>query len=106
MKASGVLTTLAAMTALSAAQTLTIPARRGTIISLSAPSSISGAKDFGNAEFDRGRDCNTDDDTGDENAVFVLVRLSISLSLSPSLLLVGKGRIVVFCGDAIYIYVY
>ena len=40
--------------------------------SLSKPSTISGSVDYGNKEFDRGRDCNTDDDTGSDNAVFIL----------------------------------
>jgi len=63
---------LASVAALSAAQTLNIPTRSGSIISLSAPSTISGSLDYGNKEFDRGRDCNTDEDTGDANAVFIL----------------------------------
>lgn len=63
---------LAALAALASAQTLTIPTRKGSIISLSSPSTISGAKDYANAEYDRGRDCDTDDDTGDANAVFIL----------------------------------
>lgn len=63
---------ITAVTSLVAAQTLSIPARTGSIISLSAPMTISGSKDFGNAEYDRGRDCDTDDDTGDESAVFIL----------------------------------
>ncbi|KAK1999902.1 pectate lyase [Colletotrichum falcatum] len=54
------------------AQTLNIPTRSGSIVSLSAPSTISGSKDFGNKEFDRGRACDTDDDTGSESAVFIL----------------------------------
>ncbi|KPM42485.1 hypothetical protein AK830_g4032 [Neonectria ditissima] len=63
--------TLALATAVSA-QTLSIPARVGTIISLPAASTISGSVDLGNHEYDRGRDCDNDDDTGDENAVFIL----------------------------------
>ncbi|CAK1359040.1 putative pectate lyase E [Cercospora beticola] len=61
-----------AFAALSAAQTLNIPTRVGSIVSLSSPSVISGSKDFGNKEYDRGRDCDTDDDTGSESAVFIL----------------------------------
>ncbi|KAI5364491.1 putative pectate lyase PlyH/PlyE, pectin lyase/virulence factor [Septoria linicola] len=61
-----------AFAGLAAAQTLTIPARKGSIVSLSSPSTISGSKDFGNAEYDRGRDCDTDADTGSDNAVFIL----------------------------------
>lgn len=63
---------LASLAAFSAAQTLNIPTRSGSIISLSSPSVISGSVDFGNKEFDRGRDCDTDADTGDESAVFIL----------------------------------
>lgn len=63
---------LASVAALGAAQTLNIPTRSGSIISLSSPSVISGSVDYGNKEFDRGRDCDTDDDTGDESAVFIL----------------------------------
>ena len=48
----------------SAAQTLNIPTRSGSIISLAAPSTISGSVDYGNKEFDRGRACDTDADTG------------------------------------------
>ncbi|OBT45133.1 hypothetical protein VE00_04290 [Pseudogymnoascus sp. WSF 3629] len=57
---------------LSSAQTLNIPTRVGSIISLSKPSSISGSVDLGNREYDRGRDCDIDDDTSRESAVFVL----------------------------------
>ncbi|KXT16925.1 hypothetical protein AC579_4755 [Pseudocercospora musae] len=63
---------LASLFALSSAQTLNIPTRSGSIVSLSSPSTISGSKDFGNQEFDRGRNCDTDDDTGSDNAVFIL----------------------------------
>ncbi|EFQ25692.1 pectate lyase [Colletotrichum graminicola] len=62
----------AMLATLATAQTLNIPTRSGSIVSLSAPSVISGSKDFGNKEFDRGRPCNTDDDTGSESAVFIL----------------------------------
>ncbi|KAH7123286.1 pectate lyase [Dactylonectria estremocensis] len=65
------LATLAVATAVSA-QTLNIPTRVGSIISLSAPSTISGSKDYGNQEFDRGRSCDTDADTGSDSAVFIL----------------------------------
>ncbi|KAF1949985.1 putative pectate lyase E [Byssothecium circinans] len=58
--------------ALSSAQTLNIPSRVGSIISLPAPSNISSSVDLGNREFDRGRDCDDDSDTGSENAVFIL----------------------------------
>lgn len=57
---------------LTAAQILDIPTRVGDIISLPEPSVITGAVDFGNKEFDRGHPCDSDEDTGSENAVFVL----------------------------------
>lgn len=63
---------VALMASLCAAQTLNIPSRVGSIVSLASPSSISGSKDMGNKEFDRGRACDTDADTGSENAVFIL----------------------------------
>ncbi|KAL5342716.1 pectate lyase [Aspergillus crustosus] len=53
-------------------QTLNIPTRVGSIISLSSPSVISGSQDLGNREYDRGRACDTDDDTGSDSAVFIL----------------------------------
>lgn len=62
----------ATIVASAAAQTLNIPTRSGNINSLSSPSVISGAEDFNNQEFDRGQPCNSDEDTGDENAVFIL----------------------------------
>ncbi|KAK7429838.1 hypothetical protein QQZ08_003683 [Neonectria magnoliae] len=65
------LATLALATAASA-QSLNIPARVGTVTSLPTPSTISGSIDLGNREYDRGRDCDNDEDTGGENAVFVL----------------------------------
>lgn len=63
---------LASICALGSAQTLNIPTRVGSIVTLSSPSSISGVKDFGNKEFDRGQACDTDADTGSDNAVFIL----------------------------------
>ena len=65
-------TLLASLVSFSAAQTLNIPTRSGSIISLAAPSTISGSVDFGNKEFDRGRACDTDADTGSDSAVFIL----------------------------------
>ncbi|KAK2625464.1 hypothetical protein QTJ16_004776 [Diplocarpon rosae] len=66
-------TVLAAILAtVTSAQTLNIPTRVGSIISLSQPSSISGSVDFGNKEYDRGRACNSDADTGSASAVFIL----------------------------------
>ncbi|KAF2125343.1 polysaccharide lyase family 3 protein [Dothidotthia symphoricarpi CBS 119687] len=62
----------AALSSLGASQTLNIPTRVGSIVSLASPSVISGSKDMGNKEYDRGRACNTDDDTGSDNAVFIL----------------------------------
>jgi pectate lyase len=61
-----------ALVALSSAQTLKIPTRSGNIISLPSPSVIKGSFDGGNKEYDRGRPCNSDDDTGSESAVFIL----------------------------------
>ncbi|KAF9962479.1 hypothetical protein BGZ72_004848 [Mortierella alpina] len=57
---------------LGAAQTLNIPTRSGSVVALPAVSIISGVKDFGNKEFDRGHACNSDKDTGSANAVFIL----------------------------------
>ena len=57
---------------LTSAQTLNIPERVGDIVSLPEPSIISGSEDFGNQEFDRGHPCDSDEDTGSENAVFIL----------------------------------
>lgn len=57
---------------LASAQTLNIPTRAGSVVSLPSPSVITGSQDFGNKEFDRGRPCNSDADTGSENAVFIL----------------------------------
>jgi hypothetical protein len=62
----------ALVAALASAQTLNIPTRAGSIISLPSPSSITGSEDFGNKEFDRGQPCDSDEDTGSENAVFIL----------------------------------
>lgn len=64
--------TLATTVALASAQTLNIPDRTGDIVSLSEPSVISGSEDFGNQEFDRGQPCDSDEDTGSDNAVFIL----------------------------------
>lgn len=57
---------------IASAQKLNIPTRVGSIVSLPSPSTITGAEDFGNREFDRGRPCDSDDDTGSESAVFIL----------------------------------
>jgi hypothetical protein len=65
-------TLLASLAAFSTAQTLNIPTRSGSIISLAQPSTISGSVDYGNKEFDRGRACDTDADTGSDSAVFIL----------------------------------
>jgi hypothetical protein len=68
--------TTAALTAilatLAASQSLNIPTRVGSIQTLRAPMSITGSKDMGNKEYDRGQACNTDADTGSSNAVFIL----------------------------------
>ena len=63
---------LSAAVGLAAGQTLNIPSRVGSIVSLASPSVISGSKDMGNKEFDRGRPCDTDADTGSDSAVFIL----------------------------------
>ena len=62
----------AALATLASAQTLNIPTRVGSIVSLSKPSTISGSVDLGNREYDRGRKCDTDADTGSDSAVFIL----------------------------------
>lgn len=49
---------------LASAQTLNIPSRVGSIVSLPSPSVIKGSVDLGNKEYDRGRACDSDDDTG------------------------------------------
>ncbi|KAF4549166.1 Pectate lyase-like protein 6 [Elsinoe fawcettii] len=54
------------------AQSLNIPTRSGSIVSLSKPSTISGSFNAGNKEFDRGRPCDSDADTGSDSAVFIL----------------------------------
>lgn len=51
-----------AMIGSAAAQSLKIPTRSGSIISLPKPSVITGLKDMGNKEFDRGRKCDSDED--------------------------------------------
>lgn len=66
------LITATAVASCAMAQTLNIPTRVGSIISLPSPSVIKGSVDLGNREYDRGRDCNTDDDTGSDSAVFIL----------------------------------
>jgi hypothetical protein len=63
---------LALVASIASAQTLNIPTRVGSIVTLPSPSSITGSVDFKNGEFDRGHDCNSDEDTGSENAVFIL----------------------------------
>lgn len=63
---------VAALATAATAQTLNIPTRVGSIISLPSPSTISGSVDMGNREYDRGRACDTDADTGSDSAVFIL----------------------------------
>ncbi|KAH8667761.1 pectate lyase [Ilyonectria robusta] len=82
-----IIATLALATAASA-QTLNIPARVGAIQSNDAPINISGSKDYGNQEFDRGRPCNTDDDTGSDSAVFIL-----SDGATLSNVIIGKDQL-------------
>jgi hypothetical protein len=66
------LQTAALVAAVASAQTLPIPSRVGSVIALPSPSSIVGNVDLGNREYDRGHPCDSDEDTGSENAVFVL----------------------------------
>lgn len=47
----------AAVSGVALGQTLNIPTRVGSIVSLPTPSVISGSKDFGNKEYDRGQSC-------------------------------------------------
>ncbi|KAF2853629.1 polysaccharide lyase family 3 protein [Plenodomus tracheiphilus IPT5] len=63
---------VALVAGIASAQTLNIPSRAGAIVSLPSPSSITGSQDFGNKEFDRGHPCDSDLDTGSDNAVFIL----------------------------------
>jgi len=63
---------LSLVASMAAAQTLNIPTRSGSIVSLPQPSTITGSVNFGNKEFDRGRPCNSDEDTGSDSAVFIL----------------------------------
>ncbi|CAG7925004.1 unnamed protein product [Penicillium olsonii] len=57
---------------IASAQTLNIPSRVGSIVSLPSPSVIKGSVDLGNREYDRGRACDNDDDNGSDSAVFIL----------------------------------
>lgn len=61
-----------ALAGAAAAQTLNIPTRVGSIISLPKPSRLSGVNDMGNREYDRGTPCTDDNDNGSEFAVFIL----------------------------------
>lgn len=63
---------VALVAGIASAQTLNIPSRVGSIVSLPAPSTITGNEDFGNKEFDRGHPCDSDADTGSDSAVFIL----------------------------------
>lgn len=63
---------VALLASIASAQTLNIPTRAGAIVSLPSPSTITGSEDFGNKEFDRGQPCDSDEDTGSANAVFIL----------------------------------
>lgn len=64
---------LAALVAsVASAQTLNIPTTSGDITSLPEPSVITGNVDLENQEFDRGHACDSDADTGSDNAVFIL----------------------------------
>lgn len=68
---AAILVILLAFSELAAAQTLTIPSRSGPIISLTSPQRISGSKDFGNQEYDRGLICETDVEV-QNSEVFIL----------------------------------
>lgn len=48
------------------------PTAVGSVVVLSAPQAVSGSFDGGLKEYDRGQPCNSDADTGSENAVFIL----------------------------------
>ncbi|KAF1978601.1 hypothetical protein BU23DRAFT_595750 [Bimuria novae-zelandiae CBS 107.79] len=64
---------LAALAAsLALAQTLNIPSPAGAVVALPEPSTITGSVDLKNGEFDRGQPCDSDEDTGSSNAVFIL----------------------------------
>ncbi|KAI9147463.1 pectate lyase [Paramyrothecium foliicola] len=65
------LLTLLAISALGAAQNVAIPTRNGNVISLRAPQTISGSKDFANQEYDRGLLCATTVEVGNPE-VFIL----------------------------------
>lgn len=82
------LLSLCALAGLSAAQTLKIPTRSGNIISLPSPSTIKGSFDGGNKEYDRGRPCNSDEDTGSASAVFILEN-----GASLSNVIIGKNQL-------------
>ncbi|RYP05526.1 hypothetical protein DL765_009815 [Monosporascus sp. GIB2] len=69
-------------------QTLNIPTRSGNIISLAQPSVISGSRNFNNQEFDRGRACDTDAETGSDSAVFILEN-----GASISNVIIGKNAL-------------
>ncbi|KAJ5478130.1 hypothetical protein N7530_003639 [Penicillium desertorum] len=73
---------------IASAQTLNIPSRVGNIVSLPSPSEISGKVDLGNREYDRGRACDSDEDTGDDNAVFILKD-----GASLSNVIIGKNQL-------------
>lgn len=53
-------------------QTLNIPTRVGSIVSLPSASVISGSKDLGNKEYDRGQLCAAGPDPQDSTPVFIL----------------------------------
>lgn len=57
-------TILLSLIGIASAQTLNIPSRVGSIISLPSPSVVKGSVDLGNREYDRGQACDNDDDTG------------------------------------------
>ncbi|KXH50169.1 pectate lyase A [Colletotrichum simmondsii] len=78
----------ALLASLTAGQTFNIPSRSGSIISLPAPSVISGSRDFGNREYDRGRSCNTDVETPGGHPVFILEN-----GATISNVIIGAGQV-------------
>lgn len=66
------LSLLLTLLTLTTSQTLNIPTRSGSIISLPSPSVIKTSFNGGNHEYDRAQPCNSDADTGSTNAVFIL----------------------------------
>ncbi|KAH6644239.1 pectate lyase [Boeremia exigua] len=62
----------AAVSGVALGQTLNIPTRVGSIVALPTASVISGSRDFGNKEYDRGRSCAIDVEPQGPTPVFIL----------------------------------